>query len=45
LFLFEIRNNKLDQPQGMSVKMAANWIRTHAAPTRDDLWKRGSSNP
>jgi len=27
---FEIRINKLDQPQGMSAKMAANGIRTHA---------------
>jgi len=26
----EIRNNKLDQLQGMSAKMAANRIRTHA---------------
>jgi len=27
---FEIRNNKLDQSRGMSAKMAANGIRTHA---------------
>jgi len=27
---FEIRNIKLDQPQGMSAKMAANGNRTHA---------------
>jgi len=25
-FQFEIRNNKLDQPQGISAKMAANGI-------------------
>jgi len=30
IFQFEIRNNKLDQPQGMSAKMAANGIRIHA---------------
>jgi len=29
-FQFEIRNNKLDQPQGLSAKMAANEIRAHA---------------
>jgi len=27
---FKIRNNKLDQLQGMSAKMAANGIWTHA---------------
>jgi len=30
---FEIKNNKLDQLQGMSAKMAANGIRTHARTT------------
>jgi len=29
-FKFEIRNSKLDQLQGLSAKMAANGIRTHA---------------
>jgi len=32
---FEIRNNKLDQIQGISAKMAANGIRTHA---RTNQW-------
>jgi len=33
---FEIKNNKLDQLQGMSSKMAANGIRTHG---RTNQWR------
>jgi len=33
---FEIRNNKLDQPLGVSAKMAANGIRTH---DRTNQWR------
>jgi len=29
IMTLEIKNNKLDQIQGMSAKMAANGIRTH----------------
>jgi len=31
---YTIRNNKLDQLRGMSAKMAANGIRTHAHTNR-----------
>jgi len=41
---FEIRNNNLDQLQGMSAKMAAIGFEPMPAPTSDVHWNRGRSN-
>jgi len=40
----KIRNNTLDQPQGMSAKMAANGIRTHARTSQLNIGTNGSGN-
>jgi len=47
-FIFENRKRdviNLNQPRGMSAKMAANWFEPMPALTKDALWHRGRGNP